>query len=63
MITQLRNRNYTVAEYLSTGQKTKTFLKPLIFGQRGEAPLPKNQGFQGFCPVLRLMTHFEFENT
>jgi hypothetical protein len=28
---------------------TKT-LKPLIFGQRGEAPLPKNQGFQeGFC--------------
>jgi hypothetical protein len=37
---------------LSTGQKTKIFLKPLIFGRRSEALPPKNQGFQGFCPVL-----------
>ena len=40
---------------LSTGQKIKPQLKPLIFGIAGGARDTKNQGVSGFCPVLSIL--------
>ncbi|MBE9100301.1 hypothetical protein [Vacuolonema iberomarrocanum] len=48
ILTNVNLSGLPIASALSTGQKIKPQLKPLILGSAGNARATQNQGFSGF---------------